>query len=71
MGLGFNKHKCSECELEFNSMWNSVTMEFWDGRCPSCRSTDVFTIKEPCPEIESITITNGKGFLFIKANDDT
>ena len=36
MGMGIVGHRCLKCGLNFNSMWCSVTMQFWDGKCPGC-----------------------------------
>jgi hypothetical protein len=34
--MGINGRKCLKCGLNFNTMWSSVTMQFWDGVCPGC-----------------------------------
>jgi hypothetical protein len=41
MGMGINGHHCNECDSNFNTMWSSITMQFWDGKCPFCSSENV------------------------------
>jgi hypothetical protein len=41
MGMGINGHKCLACDSNFNTMWSSITMQFWDGKCPFCASKNV------------------------------
>ena len=47
MGFGVDGHKCKKCGLNFNSAWNSVTMDFWDGKCPECSSTEHESLPAP------------------------
>lgn len=42
--MGINGHKCLDCDSNFNTMWSSITMQFWDGKCPICSSKNVVNL---------------------------
>lgn len=49
MGMGFNGHRCNACQIEWNTIWSSVTMQFPKYECPKCHSKDIIKLKHIVP----------------------